>query len=143
MSTPTQRHLRSLAGRALLRLAAALASAQGTLVRLASSASRTPRPDPKDTARAAGDGMDTDMPDRSVAPPGPDLEFVGTRDLFKEIAARYDACMIVCVRHTGRDDGSCSAVFLAHGVKQTAGFLRSAAELAEESQMRDLRGDDL
>lgn len=83
-----------------------------------------------------------------VAPASPDthdidLTFVGTRDMFTAIASRYDACVIVCVRHTGRDDGSCSAVFLAQGVEQPAGFLRGAAALAEESQIRDLREGDL
>lgn len=83
-----------------------------------------------------------------VAPASPDtpdidLTFVGTRDMFTAIAARYDACVIVCVRHSGRDDGSCSAVFLAHDVEQPAGFLRSAAVLAEESQIREIREGDL
>lgn len=77
------------------------------------------------------------------SPVEPDLEFVGTRDLFTAIESRYDACMIVCVRHTGGDDGSGSAVFLVHGVERPAAFLRSAAALAEEGRCRDLREGDL
>lgn len=77
------------------------------------------------------------------SPNEPYLEFVGTRDLFTAIASRYDACVIVCVRHTERKDGSCSAVLLAQGVEQPAGFLRSAATLVDDSKVRDLQEGDL
>jgi hypothetical protein len=63
--------------------------------------------------------------------------------MFTAIAARYDACVIVCVRNTGRNDGSCSVVFMTQGVEQPAGFLHVAASLVKDDQIRDIGEGDL
>lgn len=73
----------------------------------------------------------------------PDLEFVGTRDLFTAIASRYEACIIICARRVGSDDETCSVVFLSNGINDRPSFLRAAASLSEGTRARDLRDGDL
>lgn len=78
-----------------------------------------------------------------TVPIEPDLEFVGTRDLYEQIASRYDGSVLICVRHSRRDDGSCSVVFLTNGIGDAAEFLRSAATLTTQTDIREIREDDL
>lgn len=94
---------------------------------------REPRPTPAPPPARARSG-DTGEPD---------LSLIGTRALYEEIAKRYDASVLVCARHGVKDPSNATVAFLCVNVTEPAGFLRAAAALAEESQMRDLGEDDL
>lgn len=84
-------------------------------------------------------------------PHPPDLTLVGTKDLYREIAARYDASALVLVRFgTPPADAGSSGVlevdqvqFLCRGVENTPGFLASVSELITADAMRELTEDDL
>ena len=72
-----------------------------------------------------------------------DLEFVGTQQLYAEIASRYDGSMLVCVRQGVRDAAGATAVFLSHNVDQPADFLRRATVVIQDLPKREIRDGDL
>ena len=111
----------------------------------------TPAPPPKIELRSANTnpnpapagGPPVSQTKPSFAGAGPDLEFVGTKQLYTEIASRYDESVLVCVRRDVRDDARSTSVFLSAGVDRPADFLRSAADITQDLPKREIRDGDL
>lgn len=72
-----------------------------------------------------------------------DLAFVGTTDLFEEIAGRFDGCALVVFRRSDHGGDGGSVVVLSRNLADTPAYLRSVADLTAAGQVRDLREGDL
>lgn len=146
----TAPRLRTAAVGALVRLAAVLLRMQSALIRLAGRVQRggPPAPCPRDAARAAGDGMDTDCPEPPAHPVhadphAPDLEWVTTVALFRELSRRHDGSMYIgWTIIPGHDATRCQAVVLSRNVMDTEAYLRETLRMVRRGAC-DIREEDL
>jgi len=72
-----------------------------------------------------------------------DLAFVGTADLFEEIAGRNDGCTLAMFRRAAPGVDVGSVIVLSHNIADTPAYLRSVADLVQAHQTRDIQEGDL
>lgn len=67
-----------------------------------------------------------------------DLAFVGTRDLFEEIARRNDQAALVCVRWANGKPDASKAILLGKNTGEPALFFRGVSELIKQRGTTDV-----